>query len=465
MTLEELKQLLASGVQDSEKIKALQQKTVSVPAWSGPKGLEMEYNPRKHPINDRSRYPDVVTDKGIEHVTRASFGLQKLAVKRMTELVTAIPPKRVCKPENDRQKQIAEYLEKIYQKVRINSVNIDRFRKLFAGCEIVTLWYAIEQPNNYYGFNSLLKLRCRTFAPMTGDRLYPLFDEYGDMTALSIGYARTENGKTVNYMDTYLEDLHILWSDADGSMKEVLRENITLMKIPGVYQWREEPIWEDQSNNVYEMEWGVSRNGNYLRKNQKPKLAIFADEIINYGDEKSEDREFKAVMQLPQNGRMEYVTWQQAIDSLKFQNSELRNFFFTQLQLPDWSYEKMSQVAMSGESRKQLFIDAMLKVGDEQGPLLEFLDREVNVVKAFLKTMLPQEYAADIDALQVENIITPYMLQEDKDTINNLMAANGGKAIMSQREAIELYGHSDDVDRTLREIAEQNKQDVFNFSE
>lgn len=464
MTLQELKELLLSGVEDTKKIQALQDKTVDVPAWEGPDGLEMEYDSRKHPVNDRARYRDVVTSEGIEHVTRAIFGLQKLAVKRMTELVTAIPIKRVYKPENDRQKEVSGYLEKIYQKVRINSVNIDRFRKLFASCEIVTLWYAVEQPNNYYGFNSRLKLRCRTFSPMTGEKLYPLFDEYGDMTALSIAYTRKVNGKTVNYMDTYLEDMHILWSDADGSMKEVMRESITLMKIPGVYSDRQEPIWEDQSGNVFEIEWGVSRNGNYLRKNQKPKLAIFADEVINYGDEKDENQEFKTVMQLPQGGRMEYVTWQQAIESLKFQNSELRNFFFTQLQLPDWSYERMSQQALSGESRKQLFIDAMLKVGDEQGPLLEFLDREVNVVKAFLKVMLPG-YANDIDALQVENIITPYMLQEDKDTINNLMAANGGKPIMSQRETIELYGHSDDVDRTLQEIAEQEKKDVFDFSE
>ena len=33
---------------------------------------------------------------------------------------------------------------------------------------------------------------------------------------------------------------------------------------------------------------------------------------------------------------------------------------------------------------------------------------------------------------------------------------------MSQREAIEALGHSEDVDQTLREIAEQSRGDVFN---
>ena len=50
----------------------------------------------------------------------------------------------------------------------------------------------------------------------------------------------------------------------------------------------------------------------------------------------------------------------------------------------------MKSNPMSGESRKQLFIDAQLKVKDESGRLIEFLDREMNVVKAFLKTMLPE---------------------------------------------------------------------------
>ena len=91
--------------------------------------------------------------------------------------------------------------------------------------------------------------------------------------------------------------------------------------------------------------------------------------------------------------------------------------FFTQLQLPDWSYEKMSQQALSGESRKQMFIDAQLKVKDESGRLIEFFDREMNVIKAFLKIMLGDAYAADIDSLKVDMVITPFTITDEKDTI------------------------------------------------
>lgn len=463
-----IKDILGSDTTEREKITALKQKTVSVPAWTGQKGLESEYDPTKHPVMNKQIYPDIVRDDGVERVTRITLSFQKLAAVRMSELCTGIPVKRIYKPENDRQKLVAEAMEKIFDRNRINSVNTKRCKQLFAGCEIFTLWYAVEQRNNLYGFNSLLKLRCRTFSPMLGDELYPFFDEYGDMTAMSIGYTRKVGRKNVQYFDTYTDgedSRHVKWSNESGEWAVVENEKTTLLKIPGVYAWRPMPIWEDTSRNVYEMEWSLSRNGNYLRENSKPKFVVCANEVIQYGDEKSPDKEFKAVAQFPTGAKAEYVTWQQATESLKFHIETLRSLYFTQLQLPDWSYEKMSQQALSGESRKQMFIDAELKVGDESGDLLEFFDREVNVVKAFLKLMMGAAYHADIDALPVENKVTPYRITDRKEKIEELTAANGNLPIMSQRESIEEFGHSDNVDKTLEEIHEQDKVDSFELTE
>ena len=191
------------------------------------------------------------------------------------------------------------------------------------------------------------------------------------------------------------------------------------------------------------------------------KFVVFADELINYGDEQDENKEFRSIMQYPKGSTAQYITWAQAVENLKFYITELRQSFFTQLQLPDWSYESMKASPMSGESRKQLFIDAQLKVKDESGRLLEFFDREINVVKAFLKVALGSEYEADIDALPVDSEITAYTITDEKDTITNLTTANGGKPLISHRESIEMYGHSTDVDKTMQEIAEDEARDVF----
>ena len=458
MTIEEI---LQSGGSAEQIISALKDKSINVPVWGGTKGLLQEFDPRKHPVMNKAIYPDEVTAEGVQPFTRITCDLQRLATKRMTELCCGIPVKRVYKPENDRQKEIAQYLEAIYDRNRIDSVNTERLNMLFAGCEVMTLWFAVESPNNQYGFNSRLKLRCRNFSPMLGDDLYPLFDEYGDMIAMSVGYSRKVGRKTVRFFDTYTATKHIKWSDANGQWQEVENEDITLLKIPCIYAWRPMPIWEDTSKTVYEIEWSLSRNGNYLRENSKPLFVVFADEAINYGDEKSPNREFRSIMQYPKGSTAQYITWQQAVENLKFYVEQLRSMFFTQLQLPDWSYEKMSQQALSGESRKQMFIDAQLKVKDESGRLIEFFDREMNVIKAFLKIMLGNAYAADIDSLKVDMVITPFTITDEKDTITNLITANGGEPIISQRESIEMYGHSDDVDKTLQEIQAQKSVDIM----
>lgn len=455
----------------SEIIGDLKDKAFPVPAWGScgsRKGLVSEYDPKKHPVMNKALYPDVVEEDGsIDYVTRITYNLQQLAVKRMTELCCGIPVKRVYSTEDDKQKDVANYLEKIFMQNRIDSVNNERLTMLFAGCEVLTLWYAVEEKHKKYGFDSMLKFRCKNYSPMLGDNLYPLMDEMGDMIALSIGYKRKVANKTVSYFDTYTATNHYKWQDNGSGGWEIVEEDdiSKVGKIPGVYAWRPTPIWEDTSKIVYEMEWSVSRNGNYLRKNSKPLFCVFADEEIDFGEEDNENSEFKSVLQYPKGSTAGYVTWAQAIDNLKFHITELRQSFFTQLQLPDWSYESMKANPMSGESRKQLFIDAQLKVKDESGRLLEFFDREVNVVKAFLKVALGEDYHEAVDALPVENVITAFTITEEKDTISNLMMANGNKPIMSQREAIEEFGHSDDVDATLAEIQQDSQLDAFSLTE
>lgn len=445
----------------------LMEKSVVVPAWGGRNGLQREYDPKKHPVMDKGIYPDIVNDDGsIDHVTRITYNLQQLAVKRMSELCCGIPVKRVYSPDTDRQREIARVMEAIYTRNRIDSVNTERLTMLFAGCEVLTLWYAVASKNKSYGVESELKFRCKNFSPMLGDILYPQFDEYGDMIALSISYKRKVAAKTVAYFDCYTASAHYKWTDnGSGGWTLVEQDDITKIgKIPAVYMYRPTPIWEDTSKIVYEMEWAMSRNGNYLRKNSKPIFCVFADEEINYGNESDEKSEFRTILQYPKGSTAGYVTWEQAVENLKFHVTELRQSFFTQLQLPDWSYESMKANPMSGESRKQLFIDAQLKVKDESGRLLEFFDREVNVVKAFVKVILPND-VDEIDALQVENVITAFTVTEEKDTITNLMTANGNKPIISQRDSIAMLGWSNDVDKTLEEIKQESELDAFGLTQ
>lgn len=453
----DIKEITAAGQNPSLTIAKLKRKTVALPSWAE---LEKAYDVTKHPVMDKHLYPDKITKKGIEKVTRITLGLPKLAVKRITELMFAIPVQRIYKPQNDAEKLVAKIMEAIMQKNRIDSLNIERGRYLFGSCEVATLWYSQEQTTTYAGEQSRLKLRCKSYSPMKGDALYPLFDDFDDMVALSIEYSRTEDDITVTYFDTYTADEHIRWRSANGQVVEDIREHIELQKITGIYACRPEPIWEDEAENVYEAEWTLSRNGNYIRKNARPNWVVFSDDKVKFGKEPANDNAGRNVLRYGKDDKAQYVTWTQAIESIKYHVDEIRRNFFMQLQLPDMSMENMKATPMSGEARKMMFIDAQMKVTDESGIWLEFFDREINVIRAFMKKMFPR-LAAAIDALQVEVIITPYQIRDEAERISNLTNATGGKPIMSQKTAIANLGYVDDVDAELEQIKSETTVNLF----
>lgn len=446
-------------------IEDLKKKTIEVPSWSE---LKKAYDPNQHPVMTDENYKDV-TKKGVtEKVTRIIFDLQRLAANRMAQLTFGIPVKRIYKPQDENEKRASQILEKIMMKNRIDSVNMERAVMLFAGCEMATLWYAVDGANNYYGEPSQIKIRCKTYSPMDTKNistlnvaeLYPVFDEFDDMVAMCFSYSRKRGDDTIKYFDIYTDEEHVRYVDDGGWKEDDEGEVIEIEKIPITYGYRPSPIWEDTSSNVYEMEWTMSRNGNYLRKNMKPIFGVFTDDKIKFGQEKSENSEFRSVNQYPKDARFEYATWQQAVDSLKYHMQELKQTYFTQLQLPDLSYENMKSAPMSGEALKMMFIDAELKVAQESGRLLEFFDREMSVVKALAKKAFPG-LANAFDSLYVEHQITPYKINDETTRINNLSSATGGKQIMSQETAVRELGYVENVEEEMDRLRKETESSVF----
>ena len=164
----------------------MKEKSVCVPLWDE---LIKDYEPTLHAIvsDTITRKDKTKSDGTTEKASRIYIGLEKLLTKRMTEFMFSIPVKRVYHniEDNETRQQIAKAIENIYKYARIDSENIKRGNAYFASCEVFTIWYTVENPNSLYGFQSRFKLKCKTYSPMEGVRLYPLLDELGDMIAMS----------------------------------------------------------------------------------------------------------------------------------------------------------------------------------------------------------------------------------------------------------------------------------------
>ena len=155
---------------------------------------------------------------------------------------------------------------------------------------------------------------------------------------------------------------------------------------------------------------------------------------------------------------MAYVSWQQSIEAIKHQIEILIDIYFMQAQLPDLSFKNMKSLGSIGfDARQTLLTDAHLKVGDEKSVIVEFLDREVNVVKEFLKS-LNSKWKDKIDEIEVENVITPFIQNDVKALVELLVKATGGNAIMPVLEAIKQLGWTTDAQKWLDQIVAEEKK-------
>lgn len=449
--MDEITSILDSTRPVDNIINDLKEKSVTVPSWDK---LLKDYEPTEHKIvtDNVTRKDKIKSDGTVEKASRIYIGLEKLLTKRMTEFMFAIPVKRVYHniENNETRQQIAKAIENIYKYARIDSENIKRGNAYFASCEVFTIWYTVDNPNSLYGFQSKFKLKCKTYSPMDGVKLYPLLDELGDMIAMSFEYSKKVKDEEIIFFETYTSNYHYKWKQNSGEWDQVKAEPITILKIPGVYAYSPVPIYHGLSYLRNEIEYTLSRNSDVIAYNSAPIL-----KVAGATQGKEDKGESRRVFRVENGGDVSYVSWSQAIEALKYHVSTLTNLFWSQSQMPDISFENMKSLGNIGfDARQTLLTDAHLKVGDESGAWIEAFERECSVIKAFLKNM-NTSWASEIDNVEVEHIITPFIQMDEDAMTDRLIKQNGGKAIKSQLQTIREAG-SNDPEATLEQIQKED---------
>lgn len=453
-----LEEIFESGRTVSQIIDDLKITVIKdIPSWEE---LLKDYDPKQHFIyTDPSRQQKVLEDGSKEYPARIILPLEKLLTKRISDYTFAIPVKRVYSgvDDNETRQNIVNALEAIYKHARIDTVNMKRGINYYASCQFFTYWYAVkkDKTHNLYGFETPWKIYCKTFSPMDGVKLYPLFDEYDDLIAMSYQFKKRIADKDVIFFECFTADKHYVWKQEDGASDwETIKdgEEIIIGKIPGVYQFRHRPVWDELQAVRNDLECTISDNSDTISYNHAPIIKVAG--AVEGNPKKSSN---KRIIHVSNGGDVSYVSWNQATEATKSHVDSLLRFYFMLSQMPDVSFENMIRLGNIGyDARKTLFTDAFLRIGEESGTWVETFERELNVIKALL-VKIKSDFEKEIDNVDVEHVITPF-IQEDQDAnINRWMKACGGKAIVSQEEAIENAGLSTDTQTTLEKIQKENE--------
>lgn len=389
----------------------------------------------------------------IEKVNRITLALQKLIIARAVSFCFGTPVDYNASPDNDKQTMILNALKRILKDVKATSLDRKIARQIFTYTECAELWYPVAKPNEHYGFKSNFKLRVAIFSPGLGDTLYPYFDDTGDMIAFSRSFSRKdEKGVAREYFETYTDEEHALWTI--GKEGEQLVEGyptpIAIGKIPVIYGNQDHCETADINSLVDRLELLLSNFADTNDYHASPK--IFTTGQINGWSKKGEAG---AVIEGEDGATMQYVSWQQAPEAVKLEIQTLLQMIYTITQTPDISFESVKGIgAISGLALKLLFMDAHLKVQDKREIFDDYLQRRVNVIKAFIGTFNTQ-LETEADKMDIEPEITPYMLTNKIDDLNYWLAANGNKPVVSQSDSVRECGISKNPDKTIEDLANE----------
>ena len=434
-------------------------------------------NPKLHDVNDPILRPDkrvkvdadndadsaqkVIATDGeavnfrTEKVARVAIALQKLIIKRAVSFCFGNPPKYNATPQNDNEQAVLYALNRILVDVKSKSMNRKIARAIFGFKECAEYWYTVpvNKPHSKYGFPAQHKLRCALFSPEYGDTLYPYFDETGDMVAFSRAFSRKDdNGNAVDYFETFTDKEHWLWMNGANGYEAApgYPKPIAIGKIPVVYGRQPYFETEDVDKLIDRLEHLLSNFADTNDYHASPK--IFTTGQINGWSKKGESG---AVIEGEEGATMQYVSWQNAPESVKLEIETLLKLIYTISQTPDISFDAVKGLgAISGVALKLLFMDAHLKVQDKAEIFDDYLQRRVNIILAYIG-QINTTLETDCENIIVEPELVPYMLIDELEELNYWLTANGNKPVISQEESVEGAGISKNVAATMQKIKDQ----------
>jgi SPP1 family phage portal protein len=438
----------------NEKFKQLKQRATTAPVVAD---IEKEYIPAQHKIFDTTERPDklVKQEDGstrTEKVARIAVALQKIIVKSSAMFTFGRKVRLNAEALDNNTKLLFSAVKKIWKDTKLDFLNRKLGRCVFAYTEAAEIWYPVEgsEMNNRYGFDTKFKMRCLIVSPALGDTLYPLFDEYGDLIAFSREFTRTESGVKIKCFETYTSLQIIKWQEVDGNYVEVSNEKNVVEKIPVIYARQDEVEWVDVQHLIDRLEKLLSNFGDTNDYHASPKIFIVGG-IKGF----AKKGEAGGIIEGETGSEAKYLSWDQAPEAVKLEIDTLVKFIYSITQTADISFDSVKGLGnISGVALELLFMNPHLKVEDKKEIFGEYMQRRVNLLKAFVGVM--NNSLKDVQ-LDIDTEITPYMIDDQASYIDMLSTANGGKPVVSQKTAIRMANLVEDADAELIQIQAEEK--------
>lgn len=444
--------------------------------------LYADWDPNKHEIiMDEEKYPQIeitieqekeVFDEKTGKTTvipkktkkvdpnRIALPLEQDIVNIQTAFTVGTEPKMDCTPDES-EKGIFEALKQVLKKNKIKYQNRKIVRSWLSEQEIAEYWYVTKDDGfwaklkakvaNLFGKSMpQYKLRSVLWSPFRGDKLYPFFDDSGDMVAFSREYKKKDlDDHEITCFMTVTKDVVYQW-ELDKGWEMVSAFKHGFKKLPVMYCYRPEAYCNKIRTIRVRLEKLLSSYADCIDYHFFPILKLF-------GDVEKMSGEFRnRVVQLTGDGAdAAYLTWNQASDPVKVEFENHFNQAYALTNTPRISFENLKGTgnALSGEAFRYVFMGAHMAVENTAEEIGSFLQRRVNFLVSALGS-INSSFEKASETIDVDVEIVPYMIDNVSDKVSTAVSAvNGG--IWSRREGVLFAGNMDRIDEELKEIEEE----------
>lgn len=451
--------------------------------------LYNDWNPNRHEIiTDEEKYPKIkvtlkpekpYTDpttgkkytepeqKKLVDPNRIALPIEQDIVNIQTAFTVGTEPLLDCKPEES-EDGLMTAIKQVFKKNKIKYQNKQVVRSWLAEQEVAEYWYVVKDD----GFWSKLKrkvagifgksmpeyrLKSVLWSPFRGDKLYPFFDDNGDLVALSREYKKKglDDDETQCFM-TVTKDMVYQWElDSDWQDKGSFRHNFK--KMPIIYMYRSEAYCEKIKTLRIRLEKLLSNYADCIDYHFFPILMLFGDVQQLSGELKN-----RIVQLTGMSANAQYLTWNQVPETVKFEVETLLSQIYGLTNTPRISFDSLKGTgnAVSGVAFDYVFMSTHLNVENLNEVVGVFMQRRVNFLVSAIGS-LNSSLAEASETIDIDVQMQPYRLEDLAEKIDTAIKAKDGE-LWSQETAISFVGNVDSVVDEVKKIQEeqQEKQDA-----
>lgn len=401
-----------------------------------------------------------------EPVNRIAIPLEQDIVNIQTAFTVGTEPAINCTPSDDTENKLLNALKSVFKQNKIKYQNKRIVRSWLSEQEVAEYWYVVDDDFFWVKLWNKLKttfggktkptkrLKSVLWSPFRGDKLYPFFNDEGDMIAFSREYKKKLlDGSEITCFMTITDKMVYKW---ELSSEYVERPAFAhgFSKIPVVYAYRPEAYCEKIKTFRVRLEKLMSNYADCIDYHFFPLLKLIGDVEGFMG--KVKDRMVKLS---GEGADAQYLTWNQVPTTVELEMKTLFEKAYSMTNTPQISFEKLSGAgnALSGIAFDYVFLSTHLQVQNHAEVIGEFFQRRVNFIVSALGAINPTEFAVASATIDIDTEVVPYRLDNLDDKVSTAVKAVSG-GVWSQRHGVMFVGNLDRIDSELAEIKEEQQE-------